>query len=62
MFTKIDQIHLRIHNSQIKYQITKRKLILESPNLLLDKIKIFIFDSHRTLILTLKSLVKNEQI
>ena len=36
-------------SSQTKRQIRKRKLILESPNLPLpNKIKIFIFDGHRT--------------
>jgi hypothetical protein len=44
----IDQIHLRIP-IKTKGQIKNRKLILESPNLLLlEKIKIFDFESNRT--------------
>ena len=36
-------------SSRIKSKKKKRKLILESPYLcLLEKIKIFIFESHRT--------------
>ena len=36
-------------SSQTKGQIKNKKLILESPNLLLlEKIKIFEFESHRT--------------
>jgi hypothetical protein len=44
----IDQIHLRIP-IKTKDQIKNRKLILESSNLLLlEKIKIFDFESNRT--------------
>ena len=44
VFTIIYQIHL-----WISLQVKKRKNILESPNLLLlEKNKIFIFDTHRT--------------
>jgi hypothetical protein len=40
----------------------KKEIILESPNLLLlDKVKILIFDSHKDFILALEGMVKNGQ-